>query len=71
MTVIAARLADIDRRIDDDAIFHITLCYEGDHVGELPCCRRALCGEDLTNVPYSDGVSEIPCPIRHALEDEE
>jgi len=49
---------------EDLDIYHITLCDENHPEGnDLPCCNIALCGIDLTNSPWTDGINEIPCPL--------
>ena len=52
----------------DDDLHHVTVCEP--HPGEGACCNRSLCGLDLTDVPWTNGDGEMPCPLCHELDEE-
>ena len=67
----APRVDDPDT-INGREVFHLTTCEVAHELVGVHCsgCNVALCGTDLTNVPWSDGEGEIPCPICFTVEAE-
>lgn len=60
----------------DPYVIHIPVCEGHDPLPYdqwPPCfeCNVALCGRDLTTAEWGEGEGAIPCPICHALENEE